>query len=134
MASSLQKQEKREAQGSKMHISGYNIKRVIKNLIGRLTGHESCVFCGDRENWKPWMERVKSNGYQPPVCIECLSSQKLEAVLHAVNADMSEYNNFCRGFGAGSYYSDAEQEQIMNQVTQAKNNIAGVSGGTINSD
>lgn len=127
-----------------MQAFGYNLKRAFKNFIGRLFGHEKCVFCGDRANWKPWMEdislgtstdgKVKSNGYKPPVCIECLSSQKLDAVLHAVNADISEHNNYCRGFSAEPYYSDAEQEQIMNQVTQAKNKIAGVSRGTVNSD
>lgn len=127
-----------------MQAFGYNLKRASKNFIGRLFGYEKCVFCRDRENWKSWManislcpstdRRVKSNGYKPPVCIECLSSQKLDAVLHAVNADISEHNNYCRGFGAEPYFSDAEQEHIMNQVTQAKNKIAGVSGGTINSD
>lgn len=127
-----------------MSFGKKELNRQIKNFIGRLSGYEKCVFCGDRENWKPRMAnislcistdgRVKSNGYKPPVCIECLSSQKLEAVLHAINADISEHNNFCRGFGCELYYSDAEQEQIMNQVTQAKNKIAGVSRGTINSD
>lgn len=118
--------------------------RQIKNFIGMLFGYEKCVFCKDRENWKSWMAnislctstdgRVKRNGYKPPVCLECFSSQKLEEVLHAVNADISEYNNYCRGFGAEPYFSDAERERIMNQVTQAKNKIAGVSGGTVNSD
>ena len=127
-----------------MQAFGYNLKRAFKNFIGRMSGYERCVFCGDRANWKSWMEdislinstdgKVKSNGYKPPVCIECLSRQKLDAVLHAVNADISEHNNYCRDFGAEPYYSDTEQEQIMNQVTQAKNKIAGVSGGTVNSD
>lgn len=115
------------------------LNRKIKNLIGQLAGYEKCKFCGDRGNWKPWMADISLNTYpdgrnlyKPPVCTECFKSQRIEAVLHTVNADISEYNNFCRCFTGALYYSDAEQEQVMSRITQAKNNI--YIGRTLNSN
>ena len=125
-----------------MQAFGYNLKRAFKNLGGRMSGYERCVFCGDRENWKPWVDTInvseskenKKIEYEMPICKDCFCSQSLNSVLNALKADITDDNNFCWNFGAAPAYTDAELEQIINQVTQAKNKIAGVSGGTINSD
>ena len=109
-----------------MQVSGYNIKKALSNLMGRLTGYESCVFCGDRGNWKPMMGNVcvsakdKKIEYELPMCEECFASQPLNAVLHAINAGISEYNNFCRSLKASPAYSDADQELIMSAVCALK--------------
>lgn len=118
------------------------LNRQIKNFIGLLLGHEKCVFCKDRANWKPWLvpinvsdpEKHKKITYELPVCEDCFCSQPMNSVLNAIKADITDDNNFCRKFGAAPAYTDAEREKITNQVTQAKNKIAGVSGGTVNSD
>ena len=124
-----------------MQAFGYNLKRASKNFIGRLFGYEKCVFCGDRANWKPWVELnisdPKENNkldYELPVCGDCFGSQPLNEIMNAVKADITDDNNFCRSFGDDPVYSDADQGLIMRHVTQAKSKIAGVSRGTINSD
>lgn len=118
------------------------LKRHIKNFKGWLFGYEKCVFCKDRQNWKPWLapinisdpEEHKKITYEMPMCEDCFCSQPMNSVLNAIKADITDDNNFCRKFGAAPAYTDAELEQITNQVTQAKIKIAGVSGGTNNSD
>lgn len=118
------------------------LNRHIKNFKGWLFGYEKCVFCKDRQNWKPWLapinvsdpEEHKKITYELPVCEDCFRSQPLNSVLNSIEADITDDNNFCQSFGAAPAYTDAEREKIINHVTQAKNKIAGVSGGTVNSE
>lgn len=117
------------------------LKRHIKNFKGWLFGYEKCVFCKDRQNWKPWQapinisdpEEQKKITYELPVCEDCFCSQPMNSVLAAIIADITDDNNFCRKFGAAPAYTDEERERIMNQVSQAKNKVTGVPGGIVNS-
>jgi len=125
-----------------MNFGKKELNRQIKNFIGMLLGHEKCVFCKDRANWKPWLNPInvseskenKKIEYEMPMCGDCFCSQSLNSVLNSIEADITDDNNFCQKFGAAPAYTDAEREKIINHVTQAKNKIAGVSGGTVNSD
>ena len=116
--------------------------KQIQNLIGMLFGYDKCVFCKDRQNWKPWADHInvsdpeenKKIEYEMPMCHDCFCSQPLNSVQHAIKADITDTNNFCRSLRAEPLYSDADQELIMNEVTQAKNKIVEVPGGEANSD
>ncbi len=109
-----------------MRVFG-NIVRGFRNLIGKLTGYDKCVFCGDRANWKDFMgninvgDRGKKIECELPMCEECFGSQPLNAVQHAINAGISEYNNFCRSLKVAPAYSGADQELIMSAVHALKN-------------
>lgn len=120
-----------------MQVTGYTLKRAFNNLIGRMFGHMSCVFCGDRANWKPWMDTInvsesresfKKIEYELPVCTDCFAKQPLINVLNAVKADIDEYNNFCRSFGAAPAYGDADLELVMSAVEALKSKYGGTQG------
>ncbi len=59
--------------------------------------------------------------YELPMCEECFASQPLNALQHAINAGISEYNNFCRSLKVAPAYSGADQELIMSAVHALKN-------------
>lgn len=110
-----------------MQVSGYNIKKAFKNLMGKLTGHESCVFCGDRANWKPWADVIsvkdssgKDVSSEPSICSECFGSRGLDEVLYAVKKCITETNNTCRSYGCEPYYSNADQKLIMDAAAERK--------------
>lgn len=100
--------------------------RKIKNFMGRLTGYDKCVLCGDRANWKQMMGTINVGNkdrkieYELPMCEECFSNRPLNEVLHAINAGISESNNFCRSLKVAPVYSTADQELIMAAVCALK--------------
>ena len=98
-----------------------------------MSGYEICVFCGDRENWKPWVElnisdsnENKKLDYELPVCKDCFGSQPLNELMNAVKADITDDNNFCRSFGADPVYSNADQGLIMSAVEVLKSKKGGM--------
>lgn len=110
-----------------MQVSDYNIKKAFKNLMGKLTGYESCVFCGDMANWKPWTDVIaaedssgKEVSFEPSICSECFGSRGLDEVLYAVKKGITETNNTCRSYGCEPYYSDADQTLIMDTAAELK--------------
>lgn len=102
------------------------VRAWFKNLAGRLTGDEPCMFCGDRANWKPMMGNIsvsakdKKVEYDLPMCEDCFSSRPLNEILHQVNAGISKHNNFCRSFGAEPDYSNDDEKLIMDAVEALK--------------
>lgn len=115
-----------------MSVSGHNLIRTLKNLSGRMFGYESCAFCGDRANWKPWMDPINVGDsddgeieYQIPLCKECFFTRDLNEVLNAIKADITEANNFHKKFDADPAYRDTEQEYIIAAVEVIKHHTGG---------
>ncbi len=102
-----------------MQASVYNLKRMFRNMAGQIFGHEHCIFCGDRANWKPWT-KLGVCEYEMPVCRDCFGSQSLTEIMNAIKADIIDNNNFCLSFRADPIYSDADEKLIMNAVTVLK--------------
>lgn len=106
-----------------------NIARSFRNLKGRMTGCEECVFCKDRANWKEMMGNVcvsdteRKVDYELHICKVCFSGRPESEILHSINAGVSKINNFRRSFGAAPEYSDADQELIMSAVKDLKKNL-----------
>lgn len=112
--------------------AGHNLTRAINNLVGRMLGYEKCAFCGDRSNWKTWIDAIifnpednKGIEYELPLCEGCFSSQPLIEIINAVKKDIMDDNNFCQSFGAAPAYSDADQELIMSGVKKLKTGYDG---------
>ena len=115
-----------------MNFGKKELKRQIDNFIGMLTGYEKCAFCGDRSNWKEWVDTItvrdansKQINYELPMCTDCFVVKPLDALLSSVNESIAEDNKFCRSFGAAPAYSDADQWLIRSAIEELKKQFRG---------
>lgn len=92
--------------------------------MGRMLGYVRCDSCGDRSNWKPWVDIIRVSDakveYEMPVCENCFYSLPLIGIINIVKKDITDDNNFCRNYGFHPVYSDADQEQIMSAMEMMK--------------
>lgn len=108
------------------------LNRYLGNFIGLLKGYDKCVFCGDRSNWKEWIDVITVTGannkkieFELPMCADCFVDKTLKDLLSSVNKTIAESNKFCQGFGAPPYYSDADQIRIRSAIEELKKQFRG---------